>query len=102
MLTFLLLLGWWVRDYTRENSHRADICGDVYMTQSQNCYSGPDPLPCTDKAFGEETRCYTRMRLQRSEILTTWALYAVGALLGAYLAALAVRTLGWTIQGFRA
>ena len=102
VVTCLLLFGWWVRDYSRENNQRLDICGQAYLTQIDSCASRMNPKDCGKMAFDEETRCYTSLRPKRTDIFTEWGLYAVGALIGAYFAALAIRTFGWTIQGFKA
>ena len=89
---------WFINEGKRYQSEYA-LCGDIYLTESQNC--ALTDHACTEVAFKQETACLKGLQTPFSDHLETWGLFAVGALLAAYFAALVVRTIGWVVQGFQ-
>ena len=99
LVTAPVLFGRWFTAEAKEVQFGNTICIDNYTAQVRNCTV--DEPSCRTTLKNEEEACFKNGQTPLSDHLKTWGLFALGALLGAYFTALAVRTLGWVVQGFR-
>jgi hypothetical protein len=104
LLVFLFFLFKWCREDLLEIQKNVKMCHDDYAgTVNEACgkpWRKDTPQACLQEAEDTQKGCVSDFGF-RADRLILWSLYALGALIIAYAAALGIRTLGWVFLGFR-
>jgi hypothetical protein len=105
VVTFMVTIGYLLHDHAKWQASLLNTFADIHRTRDQVCLDKVSPgephdcLAASEKAYQEGiSAVYER---SWPVALQTWGSYAVWGLVGAYIAALCIRTLGWIALGFR-
>ncbi len=101
LLAILTGVGWGVFENLQSRSALFEICTIGHQNRLDACQQeGGSADICRSKADLAERHCFSDVSVLSGENFEVMGLFIGLGLMGAYLAALAVRTVGWIAQGF--
>lgn len=99
ILSFLFLSGCTYLVYSEDMNSSRQTCFRNYGAECTSSTSA-DTVACHAAASDREVACLSSASMPLADITKLLLTCATAGLLGAYLSALSVRTLGWVVQGF--
>lgn len=100
LLAVLVGIGYGVNEDLCNQNQVIDLCFSINKVEHDNCqYSPGEEAACKAKADAEEPTCLKRATLVNRESFEMLAFFSGIGIVGAYVAALIVRTLGWVSTG---